>query len=235
LAAFAFFLVTLLTLLAWAWLRQQPASGRGVALLKLGAVLAIPLFGYLALSGRLHIVGLLLALAYPLVRRFGPALMQRHKKVSGAGQQSTVTSRILEMSLDHDSGQMFGRVLEGPLEGTSLEQLEEQQFMELLHYCRERDSDSARLLETYLDRRFGESWRVDDRDDDAHENSTGASAGSSDLTREEAYEILGLSPDASPEAITRAHRRLIQKLHPDRGGSAYLAARINAARKLLLG
>jgi curved DNA-binding protein CbpA len=54
------------------------------------------------------------------------------------------------------------------------------------------------------------------------------------MSRDEALEILGLKPDANRDDVIQAHRRLIQKLHPDRDGSAYLAARINEARDRLL-
>ena len=61
-----------------------------------------------------------------------------------------------------------------------------------------------------------------------HSASTG-------LTKEEAYEVLGLQAGASEEAILQAHRELIKKIHPDQGGSTYLAARVNQARDRLLG
>lgn len=61
-----------------------------------------------------------------------------------------------------------------------------------------------------------------------------ASPGNSELTEDEAWQLLGLEPGASREDIIQAHKRLIQKLHPDRGGNDYLAAKLNAARDLLL-
>lgn len=238
-AAFGLFLTIALALLGWHWLRQQSAPQRGAALIKLSLGLAVLLLAYLAVTGRMHVAGLLLAAVYPFVRRYLPALLQQMKSSGGSGNQSTVTSEVLEMTLDHDTGAMQGRILCGPLQGRALGSLEEDEFIQLLQYCRQKDADSARLLETYLDRRFGESWRDDDPGEaDADEGPAGSAenrqADRGELSRDEAFEILGLEPGASREEITQAHRRLMQRMHPDRGGSAYLAARINAARKLLL-
>jgi DnaJ-domain-containing protein 1 len=139
------------------------------------------------------------------------------------------------MSLDHDSGSMSGKVLKGPMAGRALLDLSESEFLELLRFCRAEDEDSARLLETYLDRRFGDSWRADDQGDPAGGESGEPSRAGGPLTEAEALDILGLEPGASEEEIVQAHRRMMQKMHPDRGGSNYLAARINEAKERLLG
>ena len=55
------------------------------------------------------------------------------------------------------------------------------------------------------------------------------------MTRDDAFRILGLSPDAGEDEIRAAHHRLIKVLHPDQGGSSLLAAQVNRARDLLLG
>jgi DnaJ-domain-containing protein 1 len=124
--------------------------------------------------------------------------------------------------------------------GRALVDLAESEFIGLLQYCRDQDEDSARLLETYLDRRFGDSWRTDDPtgDDGAQNGEQGSERESSNssgaLTDNEALDILGLEAGASRAEVIQAHRRMMQKMHPDRGGSNYLAARVNEAKERLL-
>lgn len=235
------FIVIVAAVVAFVWLRNQPPAQRPQAILKLALLVGTLILLVLAVTGRLHFLFAFLAFLYPLLRRLLPSLlgglMSGNTAGGGtrasAGNQSRVSGEILEMSLDHDSGTMSGRVIRGPMEGRELDNLSEQEFLELLRYCRANDEDSARLLETYLDRRFGDSWRADDQTEDQESGQAGSAGGP--LTESEALDILGLEPGASRDEIIKAHRRMMQKVHPDHGGSNYLAARINEAKECLLG
>ena len=234
--------VIVVAVVAWLWVRNQPASQRNGAILKLALLAGIGIVVLLAVTGRLHFLFASLAFLYPLLRRLLPSLLSGGPGLMGGakakpGNQSNVSSDILEMSLDHDSGTMSGKIIKGPMQGRELADLSESEFLELLRYCRAQDEDSARLLETYLDRRFGDSWRADDEasDDGGEAGESGAGSTGGPLTENEALDILGLEPGASRDEVIKAHRRMMQKLHPDHGGSNYLAARINEAKECLLG
>ncbi|WP_434784112.1 DnaJ domain-containing protein [Marinobacter apostichopi] len=226
-----------MSLFAALWLRSLPRKQRGPAAIKLSLIVGTVIVVLLAVTGRLHFLFALLAFLYPLLRRVLPSLLTGGL-TGGAkakpGNQSHVSSEVLEMSLDHDSGTMDGTILTGPMAGRTLSDLGESEFLELLRYCRAQDEDSARLLESYLDRRFGDSWRADDEAGPESGESAGGGNASGPLTESEALDILGLEPGASREEIIQAHRRMMQKLHPDHGGSNYLAARINEAKECLL-
>lgn len=148
-----------------------------------------------------------------------------------AGQRSRVRTAFIDMMLDHDTGKMDGRVIAGRFEGKLLSSLGLAELLDVWRECRGRDAQSARLLEAYLDHRMPE-WR---------RTAGGGAAGGGGQARnegrmsaEEAYEILGLAPGASASDVRRAHRDLMKKLHPDRGGSNYIAAKINQAKDVLL-
>jgi hypothetical protein len=159
---------------------------------------------------------------------FGPAgLFQRTQK--SPGQVSRVRTAAIEMELDHDTGDMRGRVLAGPYEGMTLDALDNKTLVGLLA---DFDEESRALLMAYLDRRQP-TWR-DDMQADAAAGQVNSSWNSGKMTDEEAYQILGVQPGASADEIGHAHRTLMKKLHPDQGGSTYLAARVNQAKDVLL-
>lgn len=145
------------------------------------------------------------------------------------GHTSTVRTDHLEMQLDHGTGRMRGRVLKGFFRGRNLESLKPVELAHLWQDCRFVDPQSAQLVEAYLDR-VHPSWR----DDMARAEAEAPKGADGRMTREEALEILGLKPDASADDIRRAHRELMLKMHPDRGGSTYLAAKINEAKDVAL-
>jgi hypothetical protein len=149
----------------------------------------------------------------------------------GSGQSSSVRAAGLEMHLDHDTGEMDGQVLAGRHEGRRLSELTLSELLEVGEDFRD-DTESSRLLEGYLDRAHA-GWR-----DDAHADESarqGAASASGGMDTKEAYQILGLEPGASEAEVRGAHRRLMKQVHPDRGGSAALAAKINEAKDQILG
>ncbi len=192
-----------------------------------GGILAIGFAAFLGLRGEIFV-------AVPL-GLFGLGLLgwipfgmtgftQRTRK--SAGQTSRVRSAYLEMELDHDSGAMRGRIIAGRRQGAALEALDVKTLAGLLE---EFDEESCALLMAYLDRREP-SWSEYAQ---GHAAAGRAAGSSGKMTEQEAYQILGVEPGASADVITRAHRTLMKKLHPDQGGSTYLAARINEAKEIL--
>jgi hypothetical protein len=145
------------------------------------------------------------------------------------GQTSRVVTEHLEVELDHDTAEIRGRVLKGFFAGRQLEDLIPVEMAHLWQDCRFADPQSAQILEAYLDRAHP-SWR----DDLARAEGEHAAGPDGRMTREQALEVLGLEPGAGEEDIRRAHRELMMKLHPDHGGSTYLAAKINEAKDVLL-
>jgi DnaJ domain len=195
--------------------------------LRLAGPLVLAIVGVvITITGRAGVGGLLLSGAaawYGLGRAKGRVSTPR-------GQRSTVRTAALEMELDHDTGGLEGIVLAGRHEQKTLSSLTLKQLKELYKELA-GDSESRQLLETYLDGRFP-VWRSDAEADagDGH----GVAPGSGPMTKEEAYKVLGLEAGATTADIRKAHRRLMQRLHPDLGGTSFLAARINEAKDVLL-
>jgi hypothetical protein len=223
--------IAALLVILWAASRFVKANPKGLAIgmkaaggvAALAAAVFLGLRGQLAIAIPLGAAGLgLLGWAPWSAAGFGA----RTQKTTG--QASRVRSAFIEMQLDHDTGAMAGRFLAGRFEGVTLDALD---LTTLIATLGEIDEESRALLAAYLDRRHPR-WRE-------HADG-GAAAGevhaarSGKMTEEEAYQVLGVAPGASPEEISRAHRLLMKKLHPDQGGSTYLAARVNEAKDVLL-
>ncbi len=212
-------------LLRW-FVSARPAQVRNVLIgagLTLGfvAIVASALGGRLGLASLLAPAVVLLLLMRPLKR------FQHSRRGPSPGQSSELKTRFLRMQLDHDSGELSGTVLEGPYAGRTLEAMADEDLFALWRLCLAEDEQSARVLESYLDRRLGGGWQA--------EAGSPAAASAETMTREEAFHILGLEPDAGAEEIRAAYRRMMRQHHPDQGGSDYLAAKINQAKALLLG
>jgi len=184
--------------------------------------------GFLALRGQYAIAAPLAFVGFGLLgwMPFGPAGFGARTQKS-TGQVSRVRSAFLDMELDHDTGAMRGVIVAGPRQGTQLDALDVDTLVGLIG---EIDEESRALLAAYLDRRDA-GWREHAQADAAAGRS---SAPRGPMTHEEAYQILGLERGASTEDIVGAHRTLMKKLHPDLGGTNYLAARVNEAKDTLL-
>lgn len=223
------------TLLAYKWIKKQPPNKRWqwMALL-IGIVLLV-----MVATGRMHWLFALFGAMVPALQRlfslamYYPSMQRAFRSFKGnqpsSGNTSEVETTYLKMQLDHDSGDLSGSVKTGTFEGQELATLSLEQLLILYkEYC-QLDEDSRLLLQNYIDRTHGTDWHDD------QEPTDNAEAGiSSNLTEDEAYAILGLESGADKDAIIDAHKSLIQKIHPDRGGSSYLATKINQAKNLLL-
>jgi len=220
--------------LAIAWLlRANPSSlarVMRVIMVVLGGigVGAMLIFGLRFLPGLLpELMGLAGIVITALIARAVRNRPSGGFSAPGAGQRTEVNTAFLKAWIDHASGDVGGTVLTGRFSGRTLDALTDADLLDLRTECA-ADADSLRVLEAYLDRRLGADWR--------NARSAPPPRGSrSDMSREEALAVLGLSEGAIGEEIKAAHRRLIQRMHPDVGGSADLAARINRAKDVLLG
>ena len=231
----------LLTKLLWS--KAQPVKLGGTV--ALAATILVGALLLLTASGRLHWIPAIATAVLPFLKsmaRFaiGPlgnlalkSWMSRRgptQTVGGATPNTSSTSTPhLEMALDHASGEMIGKILFGDYAGRELASLSVDELVTVAADWQQRGSpfgESVQLLTAYLDRREPD-WRAN-----ADVPST---PNQGPMTREKALEVLGLDESADQEAVVAAHRRLMHRLHPDRGGSDYLAATLNEAKQTLLG
>ncbi len=231
LAGFLIFWLGLYALRAFS--RADPAALARL-LKRGGGFLALLVAGLVLLHGRIDFALILAAVGFWLIgvsRRAPAGPRGARRRAAGV---SRVRSAMIEMELDHATGQMRGMILAGPEEGKSLDQMIRPQCEALYRLCVRADPEGARLLEVYLDRRFP-GWRsAGNKENDAGAFEPGGAPRHGGMSEDEAYEVLGLHKGASRDDVMRSHRSLIKKLHPDHGGSTDLAARVNEAKDVLM-
>ncbi len=226
-----------MALLLYRWVKQQPANKRWQIVM---IIVGVVLLGFVV-TGRLHWLFALAGALIPALQRvirliaYAPMLQRVANTFRGNrpsnGQSSQVETDYLQMQLDHDSGKLSGIVKSGLFAGRNLDKLSIEELQQLHEEYSRIDEDSKLLLENYLDRTHGTQWRAGQSDSAQSNDST---VPNTNVSEQDAYAILGLEPGADKQTIIDAHRRLIQKLHPDRGGSSYLAIKINQAKDTLL-
>jgi len=226
----------ILFLAFWAirWFARTPPATIVRAVKTVGGLGILGLAGLLFLRGRWDFAMGIGGIGLWLLGLGAPPNWAKGFRTAGKGSApavSRVRSAMLEMELDHDSGTVDGSVLAGAFEGSRLAQLSREDLSSLLRACRRDDPEGVRLLEAYLDRRFSD-WRATDEGDGDSGRANSGRIGA--MSEDEAYEVLGLHKDATRDEITRAHRALMKKIHPDHGGTTSLAARVNEAKDILM-
>ena len=180
-------------------------------------------------TGRMHWLGAVAAGALAMGKfglRFLPLL--RFFNVKGLLGNPVFNTPFLSVRLDIDSGNLSGEVLEGPHAGIAIEQLSPSMLKELLAHYENKDKRSYYLIRVLMQRQNANAHQQKQQHYEVSQPS-----------KDEAILILGLENTVKERQLTKgdviqAHRKLIQKLHPDRGGNDYLAARINQAKDTLL-
>ncbi|BCH32691.1 molecular chaperone DnaJ [Mesorhizobium sp. L-8-10] len=224
-AVYALLVLLFVVGLAAVFVRADPAR-LAEGLRKSGPIVLGIAGALLLVTGRAGVGGMLMSLAFGW---YGYQRRNRNLRKT-PGKRSTVRTAALEMELDHDSGVLEGIVLAGRFETRILGEMTLHELVEL-HAELAGDGESRQLLEAYLDGRFP-VWRKDAEADVGRGERVAPGSGA--MTKEEAYKVLGLETGASAADVRKAHRRLMQRLHPDIGGSSFLAARINEAKDVLL-
>ncbi len=222
-------------LLTGRWFAQADPKVLAKFVKWLALILILGVILFLAVSGRLNWIFVAMPALLVWFMRFRRAarMAKNFSRMAGmgggGGQASDVETRFLRMSLDHATGAMDGQVVEGAYAGRTLGSMSVAELTGLLKTCWVEDEQSARILESYLDRFHG-GWR-----DQAGESGGGAEHSPGPMSPDQALKVLGLEEGATDREIKEAHHRLMAGLHPDHGGSTYLAAQINQAREVLLG
>ena len=214
--------------------RSMPPHKQRSGYIKFLLGLMIALVVVLTLTGRMHWVGAAITGAFVFLRQILPWIIRalpflnKLREQNTQSGESSIQTNHLSATLDHGSGHIDGEIIEGPHKGWLLSELSIMQLEDLLTHYQAEDEESAELLEAYIDQRRQQA------DQNTEQQRTANRAASDQSARAEALAILGLDEGSTEEEVVSAHRSLIQKLHPDRGGNDFLAAKINQAKDILL-
>ena len=214
--------------------RNMPPHKQRSGYIKFLLGLMIALVVVLTLTGRMHWVGAAITGAFVFLRQILPwairalPFLNKLRAQNAQSAQSSIQTNHLSATLDHGSGYIDGEIIEGPHKGWLLSEFSIMQLEDLLAHYQTEDEESAELLEAYIDQRRQQA------DQNSEQQRSANRAASDQSARAEALAILGLDEGSTEDEVVAAHRSLIQKLHPDRGGNDFLAAKINQAKDILL-
>ena len=215
------------------WFRGLSEDKKKQVAKKIAIAGLLILLAIMALTGRLHWIAAAIGALLPLLPRlarfaFGvwPAVLPYFRRYQ-QNKQSNMRTQFLSLQINMITGELQGEVLEGLYKGEKLHLLSVEQLNELLSAYQDKDAESAALLSAFMQRKHPGS-------SSAGSSSSSYSPNNATMTAQQARDVLGLSESATKAEVIKAHKRLMQKLHPDRGGSDYLAVQINQAKEVLL-
>ena len=213
----------------WSYQKNLAENKRKPFLWRSGFWLILALTLYFIITGRMHWLGAGIAALIPVLRtllvwgtRAGPLLRLFGRFKTSPSQFRT---QFLVISMNFTTGSVEGEIISGDYNGKKLSELSQDELKQLSQQYKTVDKESYVLLQAYL-------IRSGSNNDQAYQQYNPDNF--NELTETEAYEILGLPNTATKDEVVKAHKRLMQRMHPDRGGSDYLAAKINAAKDQLV-
>lgn len=213
---------------------QTPAPRALSETAVVGAVLSVAI---LVWTARLPAIWLLYVLPLPSIV-IGYTLWEKFGPANGAKRSmSRIRTLYLKMTLDHDAKLFDGEVIKGTYRGSVLSGMTLEE-LRLLQVEVSSDPDSVNILNAWLDHVHAGARRGESASAGANGNGSGRQSHpqtNGAMNEEEAWNLLGLSRGSSADEIKASHRRLIKQVHPDQGGTDYLAYKINEAKNLLLG
>ena len=198
------------------------------------------------LTGRANaifaLIGGLIASAFrfaPVVLRFYPQIRELLYKFginapAGPGSAKVGTA-TLKATVDSLSGRIDGEIIAGPYKGRTLSAMSIEEIKAYYTSCAEQDPQALRLIEAFVLRQYPDEIQSGEWNKSRQYSGESGSANTdTSMSVTEAREILGVGDSASKQEITYAHRKLMARLHPDKGGSTFLATRVNLAKDTLL-